>query len=48
LGELFGKLLVLGPGGVKVGVRSLGADPQRVAGFFQGGDAGVGGGGELF
>jgi hypothetical protein len=48
LDELFGKSLVLGAGGVKVGFRSLGADSLRVAGLFQRGDAGVGGGGELF
>jgi hypothetical protein len=35
-------------GGVKVGFRSLGADSLRVAGIFHRGDAGVGGGGELF
>lgn len=46
-GELFGKTLVLGAGGVEVAFRSLGADAQRVAGLFEGGDASVGGGSEL-
>jgi hypothetical protein len=47
LGELFGEALVVGAGGVKVGLGSLSADAQRVTGFLQGGDVGVGGGGEL-
>jgi hypothetical protein len=47
LGELFGKPLVFRAGGVKVAFRSFGADAQCVAGLFQGGDAGVGGRGEL-
>ena len=47
LGELFGKALVLGAGGVKVALCPLGADAQRVAGLFQRSDPGVGGGGEL-
>jgi hypothetical protein len=47
LGELFGEAVVFGAGGVEVGFCPLGADAQGVAGFFQGGDAGVGGVGEL-
>jgi hypothetical protein len=47
LDELFGKALVLGACGVKVAFCTLGADAQCVAGLFQSGDAGVGGGGEL-
>jgi hypothetical protein len=34
LGELFGKVLVLGAGRVKVGFCSLGTDAQSVAGFL--------------
>jgi hypothetical protein len=34
LGELFGKALVLGAGGVKVGLGPLSADAQCVAGFL--------------
>jgi hypothetical protein len=44
---LFGEALVFGAGGVEVGFRSFGEDAERVAGFFQGGDAGTGGCGEL-
>jgi hypothetical protein len=44
---LFGKALVLGPGGVKVAFCSLGTDVQPVASLLQCGDAGVGGGREL-
>ena len=47
LGELFGEALVFGAGGVEVCFGSFGADAECVAGFFQGGDAGAGGGGEL-
>jgi hypothetical protein len=47
LGELFGKALVFGACGVEVAFCPLGTDAQRVAGFFQGGNAGAGGGGEL-
>ena len=47
LGELFGKSLVFDACGVEVGFCSFGADAQGVAGLFQRGDAGVGGGGEL-
>ena len=36
--------VVLGAGGVEVGFGSLGPDAQRVAGFFERGKPGVGGG----
>lgn len=42
-----GKALVVDAGRVKVGLGPLNADSQCVPGFLQGGDAGVGGGGEL-
>lgn len=44
---MFGEALVVGACGVKICLGSLSADAQRVASFLQGGDAGVGGGGEL-
>jgi len=44
---LFGKALVFGARGVKVGFCPFSADTQSVAGLFQRGDAGAGGGGEL-
>ena len=47
MGELFGKALVFGARGVESAFRSFGVDAERVAGFFGGGDTGVGGGGEL-
>ena len=47
LGELFGQVPGFGAGGVEVAFCSLGADAKGVAGLFQGGDTGVGGGGEL-
>ena len=45
--ELPGESLVLGAGGVEVGFGSLGPDAQRVAGLFERGQAGVGGGVQL-
>jgi len=47
LGELLGKALVFGTCGVEVGLCAFGADAQGIAGLFEGGDAGAGGGGEL-
>jgi hypothetical protein len=44
---LFGKTLAFGACGIKIGFCSLSPDTQGVAGFFQRGDAGAGGGGEL-
>jgi hypothetical protein len=44
---LFGKSPVVGACGVKVGICSFGAGAECVSGFFKGGDACVGGGGEL-
>ena len=42
LGELFGKPLVLGAGGVQVGFGSFGPDARSGSGFFERGQPGVG------
>lgn len=46
-GNLLGEALVLGACGVKVGFGSLGPDAQRLAGLFERGKPGVGGGVQL-